>query len=59
MYQSDPPATGFLKSALPGSRNYCAERGVVKRPLNVTIVLQLPTLNHMFIGPSIIVIVEE
>jgi hypothetical protein len=31
----DPTATGFLKSALPGSRNYSAERGVVKCPLNV------------------------
>jgi len=41
MYQSalkdgpDPPATGFLKSALSGSHNYSAARGVIERPLNV------------------------
>jgi len=30
---SDPPATGFLKSALSGSLNYCLKGGVVERPL--------------------------
>ena len=41
MYQSalkhgpDPSATGLHKSALSDSRNYGAESGVVKLPLNV------------------------
>jgi len=31
----DPPATGFLKSTLSGSRNYCIKRGIGERPFNI------------------------